>query len=419
VEEPLRGAERARVAERRRRERRSRTVRRRRLGIVAAAAAAFVVGVSVGATAPSGAPDPRASDPSASAPTGGGRGPRPSAALPGHDAAARDSGADRLPLERQVGRLVVLRFTGTRVPAYVRRWLRQGRATGAILFRDNVRDPAQLRALTRSLRAAGGPGTLVAVDQEGGRIRIVPWAPPSRPGPAQGAAGTAGADARAAAGALRRAGVNVALAPVADVPHSGSVMAGRVLGSTPQTVAQGVAAAVRGWRAGGLAPAVKHFPGLGAARVNTDHGSVAIRRSRAALDADLAPFKAALSAGVPLVMVGHAVYPALDPDHIASQSPAIATTLLRGTLRFGGVSVTDSLEAAAARATGRVDEAAVASLRAGVDLMLTTGRGSAGPVYRGLLAAARRDPRVRDRVRESAARVERLRAQLVRPGGTR
>jgi hypothetical protein len=60
----------------------------------------------------------------------------------------------------------------------------------------------------------------------------------------------------------------------------------------------------------------------------------------------------------------------------------------------------------------------VASLRAGVDLMLTTGRGSAGPVYRGLLAAARRDPRLRDRVRESAARVERLRAQLVRPGGT-
>jgi beta-N-acetylhexosaminidase len=458
VEEPLRGAaraaqrreERALAAERRRRAERTRQVRRRRLAVTGAATVAFAIGVLVGATAgghdtqdplaaggrvgdagssgdgrsgansagdgrsgatsASGGP---AADPAGATPASG---RARAGAVPGDAERASDGAAaavDRLPLERQVGLLVVLRFRGPSVPAYVRRALRTGHATGAILFHDNVRDPAQLRALTRTLRRAGGPGTIVAVDQEGGPIRILPWAPPARPGPAQGAAGTAGADARAAATALRSAGVNVSLAPVADVPTGASSMiAGRALGLTPGAASRAVADAVRGWRAGGIAPAVKHFPGLGGARVNTDHGSVAIRRSRRALEADLAPFRAALRAGVPLVMVGHAVYPALDPDHIASQSRAIATGLLRERLHFGGVSVTDSLEAAAVRATGHVDEAAEASLRAGVDLMLTTGRGSAVRVYRRLLGAARHDPALRARVRESATRLERLRAGL-------
>jgi beta-N-acetylhexosaminidase len=146
--------------------------------------------------------------------------------------------------------------------------------------------------------------------------------------------------------------------------------------------------------------------------VNTDFGSVSIRRSRRALDADLAPFRAAVKAGVPLVMISHAVYPALDADHIASQSRAIAVELLRGRLGFAGVSITDSLEADAARATGRVELAAEASLRAGVDLLLTTGAGSAIHVHRRLLAAAERDRRLRERILEAGERVERLRHRV-------
>jgi beta-N-acetylhexosaminidase len=111
-------------------------------------------------------------------------------------------------------------------------------------------------------------------------------------------------------------------------------------------------------------------------------------------------------------MVSSAVYPALDGDHIASQSPAEVRDLLRGRLRFRGVAVTDSLEAAAVRAVGDVDVTAVASVRAGMDLILTTGRGSYLRVYRALLARARADPAFRARVRESAARVLALRAAL-------
>ena len=410
--------------------RRAGVVRRRRLAAFAVAGAAFAAGATVGATTSDGPSGARPQQPSRAAAGQAGaaaaarsREPleAPRAARPREPLDAPGSAPPRVPLERQVGTLIVLRFEGPSVPAYVRRALRAGHAAGAILFRDNVRDPAQVRALTRTLRRAGGPGTLVAVDQEGGPVRILPWAPPDRAAPAQGVARSAGTDARAGAEALRRAGVNVSLAPVADVPaRPGAAMAGRALATTPTAVAAAVVAAVRGWRAGGVAPAVKHFPGLGGAAANTDERAVAIRRSRAALDGDLVPFAAAIRAGVPLVMVGHARYPALDRDHIASQSRAIVTDLLRGQLRFRGVAITDSLEAAAVRAArrgGGVAQAAEASLRAGADVLLTTGQGSAIHVYRRLLSAARRDRALRARVRQSAARVRRLRRRLTHPAG--
>jgi len=108
-------------------------------------------------------------------------------------------------------------------------------------------------------------------------------------------------------------------------------------------------------------------------------------------------------------MVSHARYPALDPGRIASQSPRIVSGLLRGELGFEGVVVTDSLEADAVLRTGRLEQTAVRSVRAGVDLLLTTGRGSYLRVTRALEAAARRSARFAARLREAGARVERLR----------
>src|SRR6185436_2967318 len=150
----------------------------------------------------------------------------------------------------------------------------------------------------------------------------------------------------------------------------------------------------------------KHFPGLGGATVNTDDGPATIERSLAELEAsDLPPFRAAIEAGVPLVMVGHARYPALDPDRIASQSPAIVSRLLRDRMGFRGVVITDSMEAQASLATGTIEGASERAVRAGADLVLLTGQGSYAPVYRHLLSVARRSTAFRERVRESAARV--------------
>jgi beta-N-acetylhexosaminidase len=176
-------------------------------------------------------------------------------------------------------------------------------------------------------------------------------------------------------------------------------------------VASAVAAAVRGWREAGVAPTAKHFPGLGGTTVNTDRGSTTIRDG-APTERDLAPFRAAIGAGVPLVMSSHAVYPALDANRIASQSRAVIEELLRAKLGFQGVVITDSIEAAAVRATGSTEQVAVRSIRAGDDIVLTTGHGSWIRAYRALLAEARASQPFRARVRESAARVLALQATL-------
>jgi beta-N-acetylhexosaminidase len=337
---------------------------------------------------------------------------------PGDVASATRASVDDLTLEQQVGQLLILRFRGEMPPAYVRRALRERKVAGVILFGNNIRSPAQLRELTRALRRAGGtPSPLVTVDQEGGGVRRVPWAPPAPSQAEQLAEGTVRTDATAGARALRGLGITVNFAPVADVPTvPDAALAARSFSRDPAAASRGVRASVLGWRAGGVAPTAKHFPGLGGASANTDKAVVVIRRPRAELEAvDLAPFRAAIAAGVPLVMVGHAWYPALDRRHITSQSPAIVETLLRGELGFRGVIVTDSMEARASLATGSITTVCERAVRAGADLLLLTGRGSYTPVYRDLVALARRSPSFRARVRESAARVLALKARGAQP----
>jgi beta-N-acetylhexosaminidase len=162
-----------------------------------------------------------------------------------------------------------------------------------------------------------------------------------------------------------------------------------------------------------VAATVKHFPGLGGATENTDQTPVTLERTPAQLlGEDLPPFRAAIAARVPLVMASHAVYPALDPDAIASQSRYVLDRLLRQRLQFRGVVVTDSLEAKAVTERAGPAVAAVRSVRAGADLVLTTGAGSHLRVLRALVAEAQRSPAFRRRVEESAARVLELKQDL-------
>ena len=253
----------------------------------------------------------------------------------------------------------------------------------------------------------------MAVDQEGGQVRTVPFAGPVPGQPAQGSTARVRALARDAGSRLDDVGVNVNLAPVADVATTASALGGRTFEGEAAEVAARTAAATAGLRAGGVAATAKHFPGLGAAGVNTDDGSVTIAAPRDLLEGrELAPFRAAIRARVPLVMVSHALYPALDGRRIASQSPAIIGDLLRRRLGYDGVVVTDSLEAAAVLARSGVALAAERSVRAGADLILMTGSASWNEVFPRLLARARRSPELRRRVRDSAARVLELKRLL-------
>jgi beta-N-acetylhexosaminidase len=281
-----------------------------------------------------------------------------------------------------------------------------------ILFgATNGGDAAHWRRLTRSLREAGHGRTLVMVDQEGGDIRTVEHVGPRAGEPFQGGPADVGSLGRSTGRALADAGVNVNLAPVADVPRSGSVMATRSFAGDERGIAARTRASVRGMLDAGVAPTAKHFPGLGAATVNTDDGPATIR---APFAGDLVPLRAAISEGVPLVMLSHAAYPALDPNRIASQSRPIVSGLLRKKLGFQGVIVTDSLEAAAVLARSGIVTAAERSIRAGADLILMTGSASWNAVYPHLLKTARRDRAFRERIRDAAARVLALKRRLAR-----
>ena len=322
--------------------------------------------------------------------------------------------ARRLPLTRLAGHAIIMRFVGDEVPAYVRDALRDRRAAGVVLFHDNTTSPAATRAITRRLHRAD-PEALIAVDQEGGDIRILPWARPEQDQYMVGSRREARAAGRAAAKALRRHGVNVNLAPVADRNEPGTLMDARAFPGRTGRVARLVSTSVKAYRGTGVAPTVKHFPGLGAAVANTDLDRVTIhRKARTIGRSDLPPFQAAINAGAPAVMLSHAIYPSLDRGTVASQSREIVTGLLKERMGFTGVAMTDSLEAYAVRTRMSMEAAAVRSVRAGIDAVLTTGQGTHIRALRALTAQARRSRAFRARLTDAAARVIALRRSLAR-----
>ena len=278
-----------------------------------------------------------------------------------------------------IGQRLVVAMRGKRPsPALLGR-IRRGEIGGVILFGFNIASQSQLRALTAELqnaaRAAGRPPLLIATDQEGGRVRRVPWAGPLASATELGeSSGTRiRAQARLAGRALRAGGINVDLAPVADVPGPGSFMAAddRTFGPSGTAVAGAVGAFTQGLADARVAAAAKHFPGIGRATRNTDSSLVEIPASRDALDGDLAPFRTAIGAGVPLVMISNASYPALDSKP-APWSSRIQS-LLRNELGFQGVTITDALDGAAATRRRSLQSVAVLSAQAGVDVLLFTG----------------------------------------------
>ena len=275
------------------------------------------------------------------------------------------------------------------------------------MFGGNVASPSQLRGLTGSLQDAAGGGALISVDQEGGLVRRIPFAGPRHGQPDQGSVARVRRLAGEAGEGLRSLGVNVNFAPVADVPsRPGADMFRRAFAGGPGAVASRVVAAIDGYRAGRVAATAKHFPGLGAAPRNTDEASVVIRRSASQLRrADLVPFRSAIAARVPLIMVSHATYPSLDARRIASQSRPVISGLLRSEMRFEGAVITDALEANAVLRRWSVTNAAERSLAAGCDLLLLTRPSSRRPVVRHLAARAAVSRAVGIRVRQAVARV--------------
>jgi beta-N-acetylhexosaminidase len=345
-------------------------------------------------------------------------------------------GSTGRPVDREsaiFGRLM-LAFEGTRLPLAIARRLADAPAAGITLFRwSNVESPGQLRELIEALQAAASrgarrrgepdaPPVLIAADQEGGQLVGLGDGPTVFAGNmALGAAGDADLAervGRATGLELAAMGVTVNYAPVVDVATNPAnpAIGIRSFGDDPAAVGALAAATIRGLRSAGVAATAKHFPGLGDVAADTHHGLAVVGHDRSRLEAvELAPFRAAIAAGVDLVMSGHVAVPALsgDPTLPATLSRPVMDGLLRRTLGFRGVSISDALDMRAlAQGPGQVVDV-LAALAAGVDLLLCTPdprarrrientlrRAAARALFRGpvLDASARRIDRLRRRV---------------------
>ncbi|MER7460077.1 glycoside hydrolase family 3 N-terminal domain-containing protein [Micromonospora sp. NPDC126480] len=314
-------------------------------------------------------------------------------------------------------------FVGTTPSPWVRRWLGEGLGS-VVLFARNVVDPEQVAALTADLRAER-PDVIVAIDEEAGDVtRIESRHGSSRPGNlALGAVDDTTLTeevARDLGADLAALGVTLDYAPDADVNSNpdNPVIGVRSFGADPALVARHTAAWVRGLQAGGVAACAKHFPGHGDTRVDSHHDLPRITGDRTRLDAvELAPFRAAVAAGVQAVMTGHLLVPALDPRLPATLSRRILTGLLRDELGFAGVVVTDAVEMRAVADRYGFTGAAVRALAAGADAICIGGEHADEDAARRLrdaiVAAVVAGELPEERLIEAAKRVGQLAAWTV------
>ena len=259
--------------------------------------------------------------------------------------------------------------------------IRDADPAGFCLFRRNVEDPVQLRALTDSLRALSGRGDLpILIDQDGGRVaRLGPPQWPAFPAAARfaslydkapmSAIEAARANGHALALTLVEVGINVDAAPVLDLLHPGAdaIVGDRSFGAEPMQVAALGRALLDGLAAGGVAGVIKHLPGHGRAAADSHHLLPVVDASAEELAADLAPFRA-LAGRAAMAMTAHILYPAWDPERPATLSPTIVADVIRGAIGFDGLLMTDDIAMGAL--SGSVAERGRAALAAGCDVVL-------------------------------------------------
>ncbi|MDX2647269.1 glycoside hydrolase family 3 N-terminal domain-containing protein [Streptomyces sp. PA03-1a] len=289
-----------------------------------------------------------------------------------------------------------------------------GRSTAGVTKTRTLVDGLQ-KSLGQTV-AGQRVGLLVSTDQEGGQVQVLKGTGFSTipSGKTQGTWSTATLRSRAEGWAkeLKKAGVNVNLAPVADiVPTSiGTANApigryGRQFGATSGVVSPHVTAYVQGSKTAGVLTTPKHFPGLGSVKGNTDTTASVTDTTLTRTGSNIAPFRAGISAGAGLVMVSLATYKRIDPKHKAVFSSLIVDQTLRRDLGFKGVIISDDLGKAASAQSVALGQRALSFLRAGGDLTLTVSPKGIPTMAEGIRYAMRHEPKVRTLVANSVRRV--------------
>jgi beta-N-acetylhexosaminidase len=261
-----------------------------------------------------------------------------------------------------------------------RRFLRDAQPWGLIVFKRNIAAPAALRALIDDVRATLGRAVPVLVDQEGGRVQRLgpPHWPSYPPGAAYGALyamdrdrGLAAArlGARLIAADLAALGIDVDCLPIADVPVAGAdaVIGDRAYGNDAAKVAAIAGAIAQGLADGGVLPVLKHIPGHGRATADSHLRLPVVEAGREILEAtDFAAFRALNN--LPMAMTAHVVFSALDPVAPATTSAVIVRDVIRDSIGFAGLLMSDDISMGALAAS--LGERSGAAIAAGCDMVL-------------------------------------------------
>jgi beta-N-acetylhexosaminidase len=306
------------------------------------------------------------------------------AAAAGRAPARGRARAQQLSSQQLAGQRVIYSYSGLTVPSALLTQISAGEAAGVIFFGGNISSDTQIASVIAQLVAAQQQSPvssplLLMTDQEGGEVRRLPGAPvqsekqigeSSSPAAAASAAGTG------AGQNLAGVGMNVNLAPVLDVYYKPGNFIDefqRSYSNKASVVSTCGQAFITAQQATGVAATAKHFPGLGSATrsQDTDTGPVTLNVSLPGLRGkDEVPYPAAIAAGVKLIMVSWAVYPALDASLPAGLSPTVIGGELRGRLGYQGVTITDAIEAGALTSFGTSAQRAVLAAGAGMDVLL-------------------------------------------------
>ncbi len=335
-----------------------------------------------------------------------------------------------------VGQVLWVGFHGTTVPDPLRAWIAGGQVGAVVVFKRNlviqvvdgpvpqeVVDLEALVALNRALHAAAPAGAplLVAVDQEGGVVQRV-RAPATQWPPMlclDGHGAPADEELAEAVGLalgreLAALGFDVDFAPVLDVHTNDAnpIIGDRAFGRDPEPAARRALALAAGLARGGVLACGKHFPGHGDTATDSHLELPRLEHGWERLEAiELVPFRRAAQAGLPMIMTAHVVFAALDATQPATLSPQVIDGLLRRTLGYRGVIVSDDLDMRAIADHVGIGDAAVRAIAAGCDaLLLCRDVGHQREARDALLAAGARDPALAARLAEAAARVRAMKA---------
>jgi beta-N-acetylhexosaminidase len=313
-----------------------------------------------------------------------------------------------------LGQLVILGFDGTEMSAGISSLLKRIQPAGVILFARNIVSAEQTHKLLRDCQACVSTPLFTCVDLEGGKVDRFRNVIGSAPAAAEVYATTNRRlfrkHGRIIGDACRAFGFNTDFAPVVDLAFEASraVMNSRAVSADPREAVVYAREFLGGLRAAGVLGAIKHFPGLGEANLDTHHELPSVEKSWKKLwEQDMAPYRA-LRRDTPMVLVGHAAYPAGTRDRTpASLSKKWITDTLRKKIGYRGLVVSDDLEMGGVLKAASIGEAAVGFVRAGGDLCLVCHiEERVVQSYEALIHEAERDRRFAHRCQESLDRIQ-------------